>query len=593
MHYKLLVYPPLLVLFWTVCTLAAKMYPPVEPPPGIYYDKFLWVKFQDDLDIGLSPEGIPIDRSGGGISSPQGQAVMEYIRAQGGRWERMIAVSEARADEWRLKAALNGKTTADLNTYFHLWVGEEASAQDWLERLAELPQVEKLGRAILPARPPTPPVYDSLQRYLQPYAPADTSLDSSICIEADYSWGLLSGRGQGVKVCDIEWDWNLSHSDLPENIALWIAPGYCNVMDVDVNHGTAVLGLLAGKSNCYGITGIAPDARYAVSPVMIAPDTSDCSNEIYLPVSAFTTAMDSLEAGDVIELEIQFHQVDFQDTTRQENGPIETYPPMYACIVTAVGYGIHVVEAAGNGGEDLAYKDRDSIYIDSTKWSGAIIVGAGLPGPVLGDVNHFAREWRSDTRYGPIPNSTGDDRRIDAQGVGDLVVSLGYGDLYDDGGNDSLFTADFDGTSAATPIIAGVVVLVEALYEQCYGEPMSPAQMREIIRNIGLPQQGANSATRPIGPLPNIRMIVDSLFSCALPCCTGKRGNVDGDQDNVVDLSDLSLLIAMTEDSSFCADEMYCFDAADLNNDDTIDDDDVTILVQYLVFHIDNRANCP
>lgn len=100
------------------------MYPPFEPPPGIYADKFLWVKFQDDLDVGLSAEGVPIDRSGGNLSSPQSQAVMQYIREHGGRWERMIVVSEARADEWRMTAAFNGKSTADLNTYFHLWVAE-------------------------------------------------------------------------------------------------------------------------------------------------------------------------------------------------------------------------------------------------------------------------------------------------------------------------------------------------------------------------------------------------------------------------------------------------------------------------------------
>ncbi|HVP06439.1 MAG TPA: hypothetical protein VMS71_01255, partial [Candidatus Acidoferrum sp.] len=77
--------------------------------------------------------------------------------------------------------------------------------------------------------------------------------------------------------------------------------------------------------------------------------------------------------------------------------------------------------------------------------------------------------------------------------------------------------------------------------------------------------------------------------SCQVPyqdfpdCCVGQRGNVDGDPDDICDISDLSSLI----DYLFHGGSINeCTPEANIDGsiDGTVDVSDVTKLVEYLFF---------
>ena len=72
------------------------------------------------------------------------------------------------------------------------------------------------------------------------------------------------GRGEGIKIIDVEGAWNTSHEDMP---TLFSDSGthYNDLMWR--NHGTAVVGVIAAIDNGYGISGIANQAMVGVQAV--------------------------------------------------------------------------------------------------------------------------------------------------------------------------------------------------------------------------------------------------------------------------------------------------------------------------------------
>jgi hypothetical protein len=195
--------------------------------------------------------------------------------------------------------------------------------------------------------------------------------------------------------------------------------------------------------------------------------------------------------------------------------PVEWWKENYDIIRAAVSNGIVVVEAAGNGSQNL----DDPIYSTGNggHWpflpandSGAILVGAGAP-PQLPN----PRSRLDFSNYGVT---------VDLQGYGLLVVTTGYGDLYNAEGSNRHFTATFSGTSSAAPIVAGAAALLQQAWKAHYtNQPASPAMIRAILRATGTPQQGSGN----IGPLPNLRAAILAITDA-----------VDTDSDGVVDLLD-------------------------------------------------------
>ncbi|MGB8940146.1 MAG: serine protease, partial [Streptomyces sp.] len=183
--------------------------------------------------------------------------------------------------------------------------------------------------------PPVTPDFTARQGYLDA-APGG--------VDARYAWTLAGGRGAGVRVIDCEWGWRFTHEDLRLNQGGIVS----GTGSTDTDHGTAVLGEIGGDVNAFGITGIAPDAVTSASAFSIPTAT------------AIRHAADRLGPGDIILLEI--HRAGPHATGVGQVGyiAVEWWPDDYLAIRYAVNKGITVVEAAGNGAEDLDHADYDT-----------------------------------------------------------------------------------------------------------------------------------------------------------------------------------------------------------------------------------------
>lgn len=253
------------------------------------------------------------------------------------------------------------------------------------------------------------------------FTPRQLYLDAAPAgIDAEFAWQQQGGSGAGVKVIDLEWGWRFTHEDLKVNQGGVIAGNNSSSLPSE-NHGTAVIGEISGDRNNFGITGICPDANIrAVSFSMPS-------------ATAIQKAADKLDAGDLMLLEIHRPGPRFNFQSRQDQRgyiAIEWWPDDYAAIRYAVSRGIIVVEAAGNGAENLddhLYDVRPNGFPNTWKnpfdtanpSSNAVVVGAGAPPPGTHGRDHGPDRSRLDfSNFGA---------RIDTQGWGREVTNTGYG----------------------------------------------------------------------------------------------------------------------------------------------------------------------
>lgn len=304
----------------------------------------------------------------------------------------------------------------------------------------------------------------------------------------------LKATGAGVTLCDIEGNWNLTHEDLPKGIKLI---GGEAIDDIGwTNHGTAVLGEMVSLPKSVGCVGICHKAKAVVQSAVLGG--------VFNAAGAILNAASKLSRGDVILIELH-----------APGGPDGKYVAMqywdavFAAIKTAVGMGIVVVEAAGNGDEDFNRPEYAGTGLQ--KDAGAIVVGAGVPptnyfatfdGPKYGFAEHErlgnprSRIWFSD--YGDIVN---------VQGWGWHVTTLGYGDAQAGPDQNRWYTHRFSGTSSASPIVTGAVACIQSYAKAKSGSPLTPAQVRDVLVKTGTPQE--DDAPRApigqhIGPQPNL-----------------------------------------------------------------------------------------
>ena len=214
---------------------------------------------------------------------------------------------------------------------------------------------------------------------------------------------------------------------------------------MDPGVAPAMLGVLSSLQNSFGVTGIAPGAFAYVA--------SASSKELgYQPARAIGIAMNKLRAGDVIVMEQQAPVCGLEDY-----GPLEYYQDVFDAVSVATAKGIVVVAADGNGDVNL---DRDACsgaFDRNIRNSQAIIVGAG---------SSTDRTRLSFSTYGS---------RVDVQGWGENVTTTGYGDAYNPT-NDvrRYYTKSFNGTSSATPIVAGTVLVIQGVRKACGLPPATP-----------------------------------------------------------------------------------------------------------------------
>ena len=309
------------------------------------------------------------------------------------------------------------------------------------------------------------------------------------------AWGRTRARGEGVKIIDIEWGWNLGHEDLRERVL-----GLIHGVLRDDDHGTAVVGILGGDDNQRGILGIAPNAHIGVG------SGDDDDDGIWNPEGAIEAAMDRCSPGDVLLLEMHTPGPLHAGGDAEEGlVPVEYGDAAYDAIRAAVDVGIHVVAAAGNGWQSLDDGSLDGLFDPDLRDSGAVLVGAGE-----------SAQGASPRHRLPFSNWG---RRVDLQGWGERVATTGgaseprYHDLHPPAGTpspdpDRCYTASFSGTSSAAPLVAGIVALAVSACRRAGRVLPDPATMRALLVESGSPQP---DDAEHIGPLPNADALFDRL----------------------------------------------------------------------------------
>ena len=326
-------------------------------------------------------------------------------------------------------------------------------------------------------------------------------------VDARWAWTQPGGRGEGVAIVDIEGGWCFTHEDLAHGVDGLV--GGTAIDDIGWrNHGTSVISEIVGDDNAMGVTGIAPGARLAA--ISHTPQGSS---------AAILAAAKRLRPGDVMLLEMHRPgpRFAFQERPADQRGyiAVEWWPDDYDAVAFAVRKGVIVVSAAGNGAENLddplySVRPNSAGQFFPPNWinpfdrtrrdSGSIVVGAGAPA-----TGSFGNDrGRLDfSNFGAL---------VDAQGWGRDVVACGYGDLQN-GQEERLYTSVFSGTSSASPIVVGAVACVQGIRRAAGRPPLTPAQVRDLLRATGAPQQNGifGPTAQRIGNRPDIRAMVGAM----------------------------------------------------------------------------------
>ncbi len=490
--------------------------------PEGYSRERISVKFKDGTDF----RAVAGELRGTELARTPGLASL--LKRIGRRWERAYTHDDTTLEKIRQHGQrLSGEALPDLRLQFEVTLPSGVNALEIVNALMALDCVEYAAPVptsiLLPQSPPPERVY--WQDYLQAH-PAG--------IDADYLWATFGTRGSGVRVVDIEFDFNSNHADLP---VITRIPGGFQYTAAGNDHGTAVFGIMAMKpNNGFGGNGIAPDAQYFFSNAWKTSSYADIGD-------AVLRAMPYLSPGDIILIEQQIAGPGGNATTQEGYVSPEWYKPYYDAVKTAIANGLIVIIPAGNGQRNLddpMFQTGNGGHypFKPENDSGAIYVGGGASSPAtLGSDTVRSRLWFSN--YGS---------RVNVQGYGERVYTAGYGLESSTPSNVNYhFTWAFNGTSAAAPIVTGAVALMQSAYKQQSGKPgMNAWEMRAILEGRGAAQQaGTYPVTQKIGPLPNLRESVLATYPTwrliKLPGSTNTGPLDDFDGDGVQNLMEFAL----------------------------------------------------
>jgi subtilisin family serine protease len=252
------------------------------------------------------------------------------------------------------------------------------------------------------------------------YLPPDTSMQYHHAeVDTPAAWKYSTGKGVTVAVVDT--GINTEHAEFEGRI---LANSYNSVSgvigfsDIQDNHGhgTHVCGIIGARLDDYNkVCGVAPDSRLMVIKA--------CDEENQLKSGAVLRAINYAadNGADIINLSMGRSYFD-------ENGKIDGDEIEHNIIINAVNKGVVVVCAAGNS------KGNRAMF--PAAYPEAIAVSAVKQGKVFDD---------SYSNYGP---------EIDFSAPGTKIYSTNIG------GNSYAIK---NGTSMASPVVAGVAALIKSL----------------------------------------------------------------------------------------------------------------------------------
>jgi hypothetical protein len=458
--------------------------------------------------------------------------------------ERNRQDPEAQFKEKEMLEAEAGEELADLDLYYTIAAPhfKDLPAQEaFMNELNQLASVELVEAAFLTEaaglRTSSPTTLFEPQAATPDLSANQNYLDAApVGINARYAWTIPGGRGDGVKLIDVEYDWITDHEDFASAAnRFWGGRPACAYDGVNIRtgegsggseHGTAVLGVLNAPHNGFGVSGIVPNIRYGLSSVcrpfdfagpfffsLFSGESVAGRSHSIVTSNAIDLAAGGLERGDVLLIEQHtFGPASGLTCTcncgQWEYVPMEFYQESFDVIRRATARGIIVVEAAGNGAQDLDAPRYGRRFDPAFRHSGAILVGASRGN---GDTNRACF-----SNFG---------RRIDLHGWGGMVTTLGYGSgpsgriaPWNVGVINRFYTNNFGGTSSASPIVAGAVASIQGARRASAREPFNASQMRTLLDQTGTPQTRPGSReddalrVQAIGRLPDLRAALDATL---------------------------------------------------------------------------------
>jgi len=306
----------------------------------------------------------------------------------------------------------------------------------------------------------------------------ENSIDKDAGINSQNVWRNYTGKG--VKIAIIDDGFDVTHPEIKNKIIKTASVDDYGFVSSDATHlssldfhGTAVAGIIGAVNNSLGIQGVAPDAELIL-----------IRYPLYLSDAIVIELFEQALAADADVINCSWGTNNVSDTIRDYINYISTYGRN--------GKGVVVVFASGNTNEDIS-TDESSIVS---------VIGVGATD------RENLRTWYS---------SYGKDLDIVAPGGYELGITTidpvgSYGSSIDDyiryNESSNGYINSFIGTSAAAPIVAGVIAL---------GLEKDNSLTREEIQEL------LKSSTTTIGN--NTPYIDDMIVSSSLtPSITGIYG---------------------------------------------------------------------
>jgi hypothetical protein len=321
--------------------------------------------------------------------------------------------------------------------------------------------------------------------------------------------------GRRIGLGAIDHCWNLRHETLAHvdrTLDDNVAQGPIQT-STEVAHGTAALSLILSPPGM-PVLGIAPRAVLKVLATPFHADSDLATNAI---ADAINDAAAMLKRGDVLLLEIE----------ESAHRPVEVNLETWIAIQAATAKGIVVIEPAGNNNWDLEMLAQDPD--NAPAWnqhdelgsgipdSGAIIVSGCTSGP---DLHHRSLECNQGERVDSFAQSSG----VVSAGAVNQVQSLN-----DVVNSNQWYRNDFGGTSSASAIVAGVVLLIQEMAIETSGlkRVLRPREIRDVLRNpkVGTPIEfeGKVRYMPDVTKIPSIlaEMAASSVTPSLPPLSTG------------------------------------------------------------------------
>lgn len=214
---------------------------------------------------------------------------------------------------------------------------------------------------------PTPPGLVNLSSH-QGYAGKPPAGINASAIQS-----ISGSKGNNIRVIDIEGGM-APHFELPQ-LLMQTGSTYKDF----AGHGTSVLAVIAGKNDGKGINGIVPSAKVGIRSIFTqqyANWTEANQDSFNVSKNIYWASKHSIKGVVLIELQRSGPKEDNCECGQCTNLPVEYWPAEFDTIKTAVGNGVTIVEAAGNGGRSLDHPMLGANFDRQFRDSGAILTTA-------------------------------------------------------------------------------------------------------------------------------------------------------------------------------------------------------------------------